>query len=69
MLPAPSRQQSLTKANPREQAMVSPLVRRPAATTGARAAAALLSASPLIIIGGVRLVGTRAADYHEHASE
>ena len=51
------------------QAVVSPLVRRPATPMKDRVRSALLSASPLLAIGLARLAGTRAADYHGHASE
>jgi phosphatidylinositol glycan class W len=51
------------------QAMVSPLARNPSCSTGKRLFSAILSSIPLLLIGGVRIIGTRAADYHEHASE
>lgn len=51
------------------QAMVSPLARKPKAATAKRMGAALLSSSPLLLLGSVRLIGTRAADYHEHVTE
>lgn len=50
------------------QAMVSPLARKPKAATAKRMGAALLSSSPLLLLGSVRLIGTRAADYHEHVT-
>jgi len=51
------------------QATVSPLARKPSTAMPKRFLSALLSSTPLLLIGSVRLWGTRAADYHEHASE
>ncbi|EKX43814.1 hypothetical protein GUITHDRAFT_163762 [Guillardia theta CCMP2712] len=51
------------------QAMVSPLARKPTMSAVKRLRAALLSASPLLGIGCVRLLACRASDYHEHVSE
>jgi phosphatidylinositol glycan class W len=51
------------------QAIVSPTSREPSATALRRVTAALLSTSPLVILGGVRLLSTLAADYHTHVSE
>ena len=51
------------------QAMVSHLARNPSIPAGKRVLSAIFSSSPLLLIGGARLLGTRAADYHEHASE
>ena len=51
------------------QAIVSPTSREPSATAFRRVRAALLSASPLVMLGGVRLLTTVAADYHTNLSE
>ncbi len=50
------------------QAIVSPLTRQPGAAAAHRIASALLSASPLLMLGGVRIAGTVAADYHSHVT-
>ena len=51
------------------QAMVSQMARCPDSSTKKKLISAIMSSSPLILIGGARLLGTRASDYHVHASE
>eukprot|EP00802_Teleaulax_amphioxeia_P012920 Tamp_12966.p1 GENE.Tamp_12966~~Tamp_12966.p1 ORF type:complete len:582 (-),score=75.64 Tamp_12966:16-1761(-) len=51
------------------QATVSPLTRHSGAAASQRIASAVLSSSPLLVLGGVRIAGTIAADYHTHVTE